>query len=74
MIKATTIGSNTVQHDNISWSKRILGNEARTQMKMKIIQDFSPKDTLSFKGSHLSSFAGEPVVRRVILNISAEYI
>ena len=50
MIKATTIGSNTVQHDNISWSKRILGNEARTQMKMKIMkEDFSPTDKLSFK-------------------------
>jgi len=44
MIKAITIGNNTIQQNDISWSKRILGNEARTQMNVKIIiQDFVPK-------------------------------
>ena len=41
---AITIGNNTVQQKDISWSKRILGNEALAQMNMNIIiQDFIPK-------------------------------
>ena len=42
--KAITRGNNIVQQKDINWSKRILGNEALTQMKIKIIiQDFTPK-------------------------------
>lgn len=41
---AITIGNNTVQQKDISWSKRILGNEALAQINMNIIiQDFIPK-------------------------------
>ena len=43
-INANKIGSNTVQQKDINWSKRILGNEALTQIKMKtIIELFIPK-------------------------------
>tara|TARA_Y100001951_G_scaffold90718_1_gene84076 strand:- start:1082 stop:1336 length:255 start_codon:yes stop_codon:yes gene_type:complete len=43
-INAITIGNNIVQENDINWSKRILGKDALTQMKMKIIiQDFKPK-------------------------------
>ena len=61
--KAITIGSNIVQQKDINWSKRILGKEALTQIKMKIIiQDFIPKvnpyNKPSIKGyeNKLSSF------------------
>ena len=37
IIKATTIGNNTVQQKDINWSKRILGKLALTQIKVKII-------------------------------------
>ena len=41
-IKAITIGNNTVQENDISWSKRILGKEALTQIKVNInIHDFT---------------------------------
>ena len=36
-INAITIGNNIVQENNISWSKRILGKDALTQIKMKTI-------------------------------------
>ena len=43
IIKANKIGNNTVQQNDINWSKRILGNEALTQIKTKImIQDLIP--------------------------------
>jgi len=38
-INAITIGSNIVQENNINWSKRILGKEALTQIKTKIIME-----------------------------------
>ena len=38
MIKATTIGSNTVQQNDISWSKRILGKLALAQINTNIIK------------------------------------
>lgn len=42
-INAITIGNNIVQENNISWSKRILGKDALTQIKIKImIQAFRP--------------------------------
>lgn len=42
-IKAITIGNSIVQENDISWSNRILGKEALTQMNTKIIiQDFIP--------------------------------
>jgi len=42
-INAITIGSNIVQENDINWSKRILGKEALTQIKTKIImEDFIP--------------------------------
>ena len=44
IIKAITIGNNTVQQKDINWSKRILGNEALAHMKIKTIkQDLRPK-------------------------------
>lgn len=60
MIKAITIGNNTVQQKDISWSKRILGNEARAQMNIKIIiLDFIPIvkqfNNPFVKGSHFFS-------------------
>ena len=43
-MKANTIGNNTVQQNDINWSKRILGKEALTQMKINIIIElFNPK-------------------------------
>ena len=42
---AITIGNNTVQQKDINWSKRILGKEARTQIKVNIrAQDLNPKE------------------------------
>jgi hypothetical protein len=42
-INATTIGNSIVHEKDISWSKRILGNEALTHMKVNIIiQDLIP--------------------------------
>jgi len=44
IIKAKTIGNKTVQQKDISWSKRILGNEALAQINVKIIKElFNPK-------------------------------
>lgn len=43
-MKANTMGNNTVQQKDINWSKRILGNEALTHIKVKInIELFTPK-------------------------------
>ena len=42
-INANKIGNNTVQQKDINWSKRILGNEALTHIKTKIIiPDLTP--------------------------------
>jgi hypothetical protein len=38
MIKAKTNGNKTVQQKDISWSKRIRGKAALTQIKMKTIR------------------------------------
>jgi hypothetical protein len=70
-IKAITIGNNMVQQNDISWSKRILGNEARAQMNIKIIiQDFRPKFTLynnpSVKGFE---YANIPLSKRFFIYI-----
>jgi hypothetical protein len=36
-----------VQHEDINWSKRILGKDALTHININIrIQDFKPKDRL----------------------------
>ena len=37
IIKHITIGSNIVQENDISWSKRILGKEALTQININTI-------------------------------------
>ena len=37
IIKANKIGNNTVQQNDINWSKRILGNEALTQININTI-------------------------------------
>ena len=37
IIKANRTGNKTVQQNAINWSKRILGKEALTQMKINII-------------------------------------
>ncbi len=43
IIKAITIGNNTVQQKAINWSKRILGKEALAQINVKIKkEDFIP--------------------------------
>ena len=36
-MKANTTGNKTVQQKDINWSKRILGNEALTQMNINTI-------------------------------------
>jgi hypothetical protein len=44
IIRANKIGNNTVQQNPINWSKRILGNEALTQININtIIELFIPK-------------------------------
>jgi hypothetical protein len=44
IINAITIGNNIVQQKDINWSKRILGKEALTHIKTKIIiDDFKPR-------------------------------
>ena len=49
IMNANNIGSNTVQQNDINWSKRILGNDALTHIKVKIIiQPFKPKLILVF--------------------------
>ena len=51
-IKPITIGSNTVQQNDINWSKRILGKEALAQIKTKTKkQDLIPIITLPNKPS-----------------------
>jgi hypothetical protein len=43
-IKANKIGSKAVQQNDINWSKRILGNDALTQININtIIELFIPK-------------------------------
>ena len=43
IINAITTGNNIVQEKDINWSKRILGKEALTHIKIKIItQDLIP--------------------------------
>ena len=43
-MKANNKGNNTVQQNDINWSKRILGNEALTQIKTKTKKElFAPK-------------------------------
>jgi hypothetical protein len=49
-MKANNKGSNTVQQNDINWSKRILGNEALTHIKMKTKRElFAPKIRLENK-------------------------
>jgi len=44
IINANNIGNNTVQQNDINWSKRILGKDALTQIKINtIIELFIPK-------------------------------
>lgn len=44
MINPNTTGNNTVQQNDINWSKRILGKEALAQIKVNIITElFNPK-------------------------------
>lgn len=59
IIKAKTIGNNTVQQNSISWSKRILGNEALDQIKINIIIElFNPK----LKPYNNPSIIGSPAI------------
>ena len=45
IINANNIGNNTVQQNDINWSKRILGKEHLTHINTNIIiQDLNPKD------------------------------
>ena len=47
IINANNIGNNTVQQNDINWSKRILGNDALTHIKVNtIIELFTPKAKL----------------------------
>lgn len=47
IINANKIGNNTVQQKDINWSKRILGNDALTQINKNTINElFIPKVTL----------------------------
>ena len=44
IINANNIGNNTVQQNDINWSKRILGNDALTQININtIIELLIPK-------------------------------
>lgn len=53
-IKAKTNGNNTVQQTVISWSKRIRGNEALTQINVKImIQVLNPNERPWIKPSRI---------------------
>jgi hypothetical protein len=46
IINANKIGNNTVQQNDINWSKRILGKDALTQININtIIELFIPKVT-----------------------------
>lgn len=50
IIKANNKGNNTVQQNDINWSKRILGNEALTHIKMKTKRELlAPKIRLENK-------------------------
>jgi hypothetical protein len=50
IIKANSIGNKTVQQNPINWSKRILGNDALTQInKNTIAEAFTPKLILYIK-------------------------
>lgn len=54
-IRANTKGSKTVQHNDISWSKRIRGKDALTHTKVKasiqvLIPSDAPDKTPSKKG------------------------
>ena len=43
-MNANTIGNKTVQQKDINWSKRILGKDALTQIKVKINKELlNPK-------------------------------
>lgn len=56
-IKANTIGSRTVQHSDINWSKRILGKLARTHTNVNTIkQVFKPNDTPKKTPSRIGLF------------------
>ena len=65
-MNAITIGNSIVQENDISWSKRILGKEALTHIKIKIIiQAFIPSarpDTIpSIKGLENNTVISEIV-------------
>ena len=65
-IYANKIGSITVQQNVINWSKRILGNEALTQIKVNtIIEVFNPRTKL-----HNMLFNMELGCKHSILNSS----
>lgn len=50
IINAIIIGNKTVQQNDISWSKRILGKEALTHIKVKTkLEALNPNDILSIK-------------------------
>jgi hypothetical protein len=57
IMKANNIGNSTVQQKLISWSKRILGKLALTQMKVNInIELFNPKAKAYTKPSNSGIF------------------
>ena len=69
-INANSIGNNTVQQKDINWSKRILGNEALTHIKMNIIIELLiPKLNPKRRPSN-----EELVNNFLILKYSTEYI
>ena len=62
IINAITIGNKIVQQKDISWSKRILGNDALAHINTKIIiQDFIPNvkpyNNPSIKGPEYNKFS-----------------
>ena len=67
-ISAITIGNKMVQEKDINWSKRILGKEALTHMKTKIIiHDLIP----IVKPDNIPSIKGELNVKSSINNTSS---
>jgi len=71
IIKATTIGSNTVQQNDINWSNRILGKLALAQINTKIIildlipsiiPETIPEEKLPISGITIDFVSGKVVI------------
>ena len=78
-MKDITTGKSIVQEKDISWSKRILGKEALTHMKIKtIIQDLIPiirPDTSpSTKGIEKNSMTSIKMCEKLNVNVESKVL